>query len=511
MDTLKAIIATLTPTETKEFRAFIHRQKQKKERKDLELFELLLLPKKFKSKEIVDQLYNDQSYNSKNAYHTLRKRLIKHLADFIVLKGMDEDPSAASTVMGLVSLARYLFDKDLTQLGWNYLRKAEEMAILNEQYALLNTIYNLQIERIDDEESEDLKVVIKKHAENKKIVDEDERAMIANKIIMQQFEEIKMAGREFNIELIVAQVLRVYDLSHVVTQRPKLLYNTLNITRNATLITKNFSSFVPYATDKYKQAEKYNAFNKSNHWYKLSILYMICHALYRNKRFDECNKYLEEFHQNILQFNQAHYHKFYPKYILLKSAIQNYQGGVQLGIETLTGAIHKKGLRMSQEDLLDMKLNLSVYHFNSGEYKTANKAIMDINHSDSWCEKKMGIDWTLRKSLIETIIQFEMGNEEIALNRIRSINRAYSNSFNQEAYKKAKIFLDFIRYYIQDTRLVKEEKFLKKAEDALGKVPLHQFGIQTIAFYAWIKSKIDNRNYYDVMVEMVNQKVEVFA
>lgn len=59
---------------------------------------------------------------------------------------MEEDTTASAPIMGMLALAGYLFEVRLDKLAWSYLRKAEKLAQSSEQYDLLNTIYNQQIE-----------------------------------------------------------------------------------------------------------------------------------------------------------------------------------------------------------------------------------------------------------------------------------------------------------------------------------------------------------------------------
>ena len=129
MDKFQEIINTLAEDDKREFRIFINRQKSKKERKDLDLFELICA--EVNAKEIQTKLYKTPN---KVAYHTLRKRLLKHLTDFIVLKQIDGDTTASSAISGLISMASYLFKNQSTELAWRFLSKAEQAAIKNEQH-----------------------------------------------------------------------------------------------------------------------------------------------------------------------------------------------------------------------------------------------------------------------------------------------------------------------------------------------------------------------------------------
>src|SRR5690606_21516520 len=139
MDDLQTTIETFSADDIREFAYFIQRQKKKKVRKDYELFKLLLHQKNLKPQEIISRLY--PSAENTVAYYALRKRLMQQLTDYIVLKRMGEDPTAGSTVMGLLSLAQYLLNSGADKLAWNTLRKAEKIAQQNEQFNLLNSVY----------------------------------------------------------------------------------------------------------------------------------------------------------------------------------------------------------------------------------------------------------------------------------------------------------------------------------------------------------------------------------
>ena len=180
VDNVKDIIHLLNSDDKKEFRSFINRQRSRKNRKDLELFEILCETESYPAKEIVKRLYNELNMN---AYHSIRKRLLKHLTDFIIVKRIDEDTTSASSIMGLLTLSRFLFENDNDRVGWIYLIKSEQLAINSEQFDLLDNILNVQIENANSEHAPKIEEIIEKWKTNKGLADEDERANIANAIL----------------------------------------------------------------------------------------------------------------------------------------------------------------------------------------------------------------------------------------------------------------------------------------------------------------------------------------
>lgn len=235
VDNIKDIIHLLNSDDKKEFRSFINRQKSKKNRKDLELFEILCETKSYPAKEIVKQLYEGLNMN---AYHSIRKRLLKHLTDFIIVKRIDEDTTSSSSIMGLLTLSRFLFENDNDRLGWIYLIKSEQLAINNEQFDLLDNILNVQIENASSEYAPKIHQIIEKWKTNKSLADEDERANIANAILQIKLDEYRLQGKSIEIQKEVTKVMYEYDLYNAALERPKIIHNLLAIVRSSILAKK---------------------------------------------------------------------------------------------------------------------------------------------------------------------------------------------------------------------------------------------------------------------------------
>lgn len=498
MDTLKSIVKTMKPQEKKDFRTFIHSQKKLEKRLDLELFDLLTNGDEDQNIELA--LYEKPN---KVAYHAVRKRLTHKLTDFIVLKRLEEDTTSSSSLMGLISLAKYFFERRSEELGWGYLKSAENKAAAAEQFDLLNTIYLLQIEHWHGEFGEDIHTIIEKRAGNKLLHDEDERATIACSLIKKELQKTVLEGKEVDFEGITRLILSSYNLSNALIKRPKLLYNILSITRSAILAKKDFYSFEPYMIQQYHRAKEQFGFSRNNHFYKLNLVYMISHVLYRNRKFDKSVEYLEEMKEDLYAYNSSHIMLFYSKYILLSAAVNCYRGNLPYAIELLTEGIGDNTGRFSAEDKIKLQLNLSIYYFMAGELKKSIKTGMSFVHSDKWFEKNLGKEWVFKKQIMEVIIQVELDNPEIALNRIRALERVSAGIFNHPLYSRAKSFLELIKKMIIDPMNFNTKDTQTKIEKYLTVVPEEKEDLQAMTFYAWLKAKILKRNYYEVLLETV--------
>lgn len=504
MDDLKITIDTFSAEDKKEFGYFIQRQKMKKGRKDFELFQLLQQKKKYKPQDLIDKLYPGMP--NAVAYYALRKRLMQHLTDYIVLKRMAEDPTAGSTIMGWLSLARYLFEARADRLGWNMLRKAEKLAADNEQFDLRNAVYNVQIEKADNEFADELNDIIRKRNDNKRCADEDERANIANSLILQRLAAARAQGRDLQFNDTIQEVLKAYGLMEAVSQRPALFYRLMSIARSAVLARKDFFSFEPFIISQYQLVSTNHGFSQAHQYYKVSLLYMIGHVLYRTRKFQLSNEYLAQLLAALQGEAKGCYGAFYARYIFLKTANDAFLGQVDRSIALTEDLIANHGGILSQRDALTARLGLSFLYFAKEAYPKANKLLLQINHSDKWFEKIMGKEWVLRKCLGELIIQYEFGNLDLALDKVKACRKSYADLLRQPVYQNVGAFLALLEQLIHQPHEVTHKAFLKKVEATLHFVPLEREDLQAISFYAWLKAKMVNRPYYQVLQELAGTK-----
>ena len=506
MDDLKITLDTLSEEDKRELAVFIKRQKKKKQRKDLELFQLLQHHHTYTPEQLITRLYPEAP--NPVAYYALRKRLLRHLTDFILLKRMEEDVTAASSIMGILSLASYLFDARIDRLAWAHLRKAEKLAQANEQYDLLNAVYNLQIEKADNEFADPLELIISKRNQNKLIADEDERANIANSIINQRLHAVRRQGSDLNFDKIIQEVLCTYNLSEAVSKRPSLLYKLMSITRSAILARKDFLSFEPYIISQYHEAEQHYGFKKAHQYYKLSLLYMIAHVLYRNKKFGKSMHYLGLLHEGMSKEGKSHYAVFYPRYVFLMVANLVFLHRNEEAIVLMEQLLCKSKLALTTKDQLTAQMGLSFNYFAQGAYSKANRVLMSIKRSDKWCEGKMGREWVLKKNLGELILQYELGNEDLVLNKIRAFERTYADLLHEPVYRNVKHYLQLIKYMLDQPEAIERPEFVQHVEETLEFTSFESTDIQAMSFYAWLKARMLRRPYYTVLLELANSAWE---
>lgn len=492
MDYFLEIIQTFSVAERHEFKNFLSRQKHSDSRKDLKLVDELLnhVPRKNKSR-------------SQTAYHSLRKRLNKQLADFIVLKQLDADVSNDGTLMGLLSLCRYLFEQDLAIVAWKYLRKAERIAIDSDRFDLLASIYLLMIEHQHKNDSIVLSDLMLQYENAKQKAEENRALLLATAIIRERLNEIRQSADLAKFPVYVEETLDRYDLSQVLFDRPAHLYHLLEIVRNTYLALREMKNFESFAVEQYQKFLEVAKDKKQHHYFRLRFLYMIAHALYRNRKFLPALERLDELHIEMQKYNRSFYQQFYPKYVAMSGSIKSLLGDNQFALRLHEELLEQKSIKLNFHDRFNLELNLTFFYFNAKEFKKANRIYLLAEHSDGFYEKKMGKEWLLRRKLIQLLIQYELAHEDISLRMIKHLEKDFSAMFTVPIYQKVAVFIRLLKQFILDPYSITFTEFRNEAAIDLFATHVEDEESKAIAFYCWLKAKLLQRDYYEVLLEEV--------
>jgi hypothetical protein len=118
----------------------------------------------------------------------------------------------------------------------------------------------------------------------------------------------------------------------------------------------------------------------------------------------------------------------------------------------------------------------------------------------------MGKEWLLKKHVGELIIQYEFGNLDLALDKVKSIQRCFEELLRQPFYRNACAFLQLLEQLILQPDAATRKAFLQQVEAVLEFVPAEREDLQAMSYYAWLKSKMVSRPYYHVLLELANNR-----
>ena len=515
MDDLRLILLTLGPDDRRDFPHFVQRQRhQAAGRQDLRLLQLLMQARELSPAQLIAQLYPGEP--NPVAYYAVRRRLLRQLTDYLVLRQHQHDATAATTVRGQLTLAQYLLEAGVPRLAWAMLRKAEKLAQASEQYEPLNAVYNLQIQFADSSHAPPLPDIIRRRHLNKKAADEEERAGIADALLRQRLREARTKGRAaVPFDQMVEQILKEYDLQEAFARSPSLLCRLMSIARSAMLVRRDFVGFAPFMERCYRLMERRHGFAAAHRAYQLRLLYMLAHTLYRARRFSDSVTYLEQArallaHPETRRAAAA----IGPRLTFLLAAnyafLRRNPDSIALLTETL-----KARPALSETDQLTARLQLAFHQFAENQFVKANQSIVGLGRTDHWLEQHLGLEWLLKKSLGELLIYFELGHADLALARLRHLRELLHERFPAceataeqpavpagGAYRYVLVYLSLVREILDDPDVARQPDYRTRLRQMPSLPPAESEDLQSQSFFAWLRARSEGRPYYEVLLEV---------
>ncbi len=99
---------------------------------------------------------------------------------------------------------------------------------------------------------------------------------------------------------------------------------------------------------------------------------------------------------------------------------------------------------------------------------------------------------------------YELGNTDYVETRVKSVKRVHKSLFERPPYDRAKTFLNLLNRLNNNPFSATTSEFYKLVGKSFEFVPKEMEDLQAMTFYGWIKSKMMNKDYYNILVKMMN-------
>jgi tRNA isopentenyl-2-thiomethyl-A-37 hydroxylase MiaE len=169
----------------------------------------------------------------------------------------------------------------------------------------------------------------------------------------------------------------------------------------------------------------------------------------------------------------------------------------------MVDAAFMQQLRLKPDEVLNLKLNKAIYHFYNEDYKVALQQLLSIEHSNAWCAKVAGIEWVVKKDLLDLFIQYELGNLDIAANKIRAMQRHKYSSGKLPQMERVLVFLNLINQMVDDPAITQTKRFYNLVEESFDWIPIEQEDLHASVYYAWMKARIVKQKPYQVLLDLI--------
>ena len=496
MNDLNHIVSTFSNEDKQRFTSYLEKKNKRKDTKNVQLFKLLL-NNNLNSKELCFKLYGG---DKKEAYHALRKRLYQSIIDFIANTSLQEEKAVDMQIIKFILAARMCLLQKQYKVAYKILDKAEILAIEHHLFPLLNEIYHTQIQYAYVNPAIDINELILKFKSNQKNNQLEDQLNIVYAKIRQVLNKITYKSEVIDFQTILKTELNEHNICINDSMSFKSLYQLITIISLSAFATNDYLKVEPFLIQTYKTILKHKDKEKQL-YYHIQILYIIANTLFRNKKFNVSFHYLNLMHQYMHNNQKKYYNAFILKYSLLFGLNLNYSNKQDEAIAVLNPLIKIK--HQDIESLLDIYLSLIMFYFQKNDFNQAHSLFSKFYHTDHWYIEKAGTEWVIKKNLIEILLHIELGNIDLVESRLLSFKRnhfSYLKGINQQ---RVLIYLTLIEAYYKNPEKVTSIKFKDKVENSFEWIDKEREDIFVMSFYAWLKSKMENKNLYLTTLSLI--------
>ncbi|WP_445750120.1 hypothetical protein [Polaribacter sp.] len=489
MINLKEIIHSFTLEKQQEFISFLEKKNKRTDTKNIQLIKLLIA-NELSSKEICHQLYKA---DNKIAFHALRKRLFQSIIDFTANTNLKEENSIDMQLIKYIISARTFLLKGQYNIGYKILEKAEIIAKEHQLFTILNEIYHTKIQYSYTISSIETDQFIIDFKENQQHLLLEEELNIAYAKIRKALQEVNHKHKIIDIKSMIESVLEAHQIKISNSLSFKSLYQLIQITNISTAQNFEYWHIESFLLEIYQLIQNHKSKDKQL-FYHIEILYVIANTLFRNKKFDASIDYLELMHVHMKKNKGKYFKEYEAKYTLLLALNHNYKGNPQKAITLLEPFIDKKNIDLVSQ--LDIHLSLIVFYFQQNELKKAQKIGSKFYHTDKYYIEKAGIDWTIKKNIIDILLNIDLNNIDILESRLLSFKRSYYNHLKEIQQDKVITFLKLIELFYKNPEMITSKKFEEHVENSFDWIGKEKEDIFMMSFFAWLKAKMTKQDVY---------------
>jgi hypothetical protein len=498
MDTLSELIDLLNKDDRRQFKLFLNNKNKRYDVKNIQLFELL------ETDDIVllNKLYKPTK--NRDAYHALRKRLQDSLILFLSQKVFENTVSETYDILRLIVVARFLLENGLAKTAFKSLIKAERLAADLEQYNLLNEILLLRLQYIHLDPHTDLDGLSERLLANQQQMQSEAKLHLVYAFLRRELQEIHLKGKIVDLAMLIIKTVRTHKVAIGDLMSYKSLYQILFIANEYADIQQNYGLIEKYVkrSHSFIQRQSLDVHKEKNLYHHLYILYFLANFHLRSQAFTDILLYLGEMSQ-LIETQKRYKGQFFLRHQLLLALNYHFTGRGDEAMAIMRNALSTVNKSYNPEDIDDLRICLAMFLAQHQDRESLRYLAL-LAHSEAWYEKRMGMLWTIRKSLMEILVQIQFGHVDVAASRLNSFKKRYKKYLINTREQRVIHYVSLVEKYLTHPEVISEHSFQQAVLDFLQQEENND--IFNLSFVAWLVALWDKRTPYQVVLSMVKPK-----
>lgn len=436
-----------------------------------------------------------------NAYRALKKRLTDQLVEFLATRLLKSELNEENQVIKLIVVARKLVGEERIETAFVLFKRAEKKAIELDHYALLNEIYHSMIEHSHKTDKVNQEDLFRKLEQNNANFIAQERLSILYASMQKQFTSESFRARPSSFKVTYQESCAAFGLNSEMLQNFKNLNQLCVLADLYGSQTKRYHELDLFFEEEIANIQGTAKDTEKMLGYHIALMYGLANIYFRRKDTVKSLWYLEQMQNQMARFTNKHAESWHARYVNLLALNLNFTFKASLAEALLTETLTNKNLKETEVALLS--LTLATVYFQKEELKEVKRILNALNKTDAWYLKNMGSEWLFNLRAMEVLLQYDLGNDELAESRTRSFQRNYGVLFKHETKNPIWPFLALVKSVLNKPEVLQTEEFAQKVEKAIPWKDKEE-DVFNICYYAWLKAKMLKQPLYQTTLEIFN-------
>ncbi len=442
--------------EVRHLKLYMSRTNAGEDRKDIELFDYIRQNyENYQEDRIQQKLYKGKD---KNALYRLKNRLLDDLGRSIALQYLDENEFGQ--IVHLLTLARLFSARTQPAVAQHYLQRAERKALSLDSPELLDLVYGEYVRFSQETPEQNPAEYIRRRKQNREQLT---RLQEIDDILAEVVYNIRISQGFSKQDYRMIEALRKKAMAFARTKTGRTstqvrfkVYHSLS----RILLQKNdFVSLEKYLQQTFDEFTSEKLYTRNNHDTKLQQLTYLANAQYKNKKYDESLATAAMLHAAMKEYGGLLHDKFlmyYYNILVINYSVKDRDKAISI----LNEAKESTVIRKLPFYLVFIYFNLSVLHFDKGDYKTALRHLSRLKMEQGFAT----LDEQLRMKIevAELILRFELDDYDFLERRIIQVKKDFAVLMNTRTGKRQQELMNILTAMMKLQGSVRRDKPLVK-------------------------------------------------
>lgn len=510
MEILERIIEHLSSDEVRRFKILSNRFKADEEKKMLVLFDEVRAGD-FKAREdqVVVQLYGEVTSRSKNSYYRLRNKLLSSLEKSLLFYHFNY--KNAIEAYSYIQLALLMAERGLHREAYYGLKKAEKAALAQEQFNVLEIVYDHMVQLAQHCEVDIAAVIERRKANRRKLevlrANREILGMLSSELSRRNYARSKRSHNVIEtLESIRQQLEEHEEVFNSVEGRTMVMKTVVSI-----LIQKSaYAELADYARQTFEAFEANGFFNRDNHALRLRLRVYRINALQKLLRLHEADAEISAFYDDLRAYQRQNYQEFAFHYYSTRVFTLKHQNALTQADALLREALAQEDILIEDPYQVYLLISQAELHFLGESYEDALATLHQIVAHPSFAMLDEELQLYIR--VFELVNQYEAEDYAAAQATYKALRQQYRHLLRDEFYASVRRFTEVVMRLVAAAVEGRGVHLRATHRNFLRDFGPSEIGSNQIILYeVYLQSKVEGESYYRLLQKLVAEVAVVEA